>query len=141
MLGYGAVRAARPLAGHVVVLVTSALLAACLGLGGEDARPTPTAAPTPTPIVMLEIVTPTPGPAVPPGPTPTATAETGTPSDNAETGGTPPDTYVVQPGDTLYGIAVKFNVDVQALIDANNISDPNNLLAGQILVIPKPDEQ
>ena len=44
--------------------------------------------------------------------------------------------YVVQPGDILSAIAQKYSVSVQALTQANNITDENSLQAGQTLVIP-----
>lgn len=125
-----------------MVIIASGLLATgCFGLGRQEVTPTPSAAPTPTPPVMLEIVTPTPGPAMSPGVTPTAASEGNPAPEGSQTSGETPNTYVVQPGDTLYGIAAKFNVDVQALIDANKISDPNSLQAGQVLVIPTPQGQ
>ncbi len=44
--------------------------------------------------------------------------------------------YVVQSGDTLSGIAVRFNVSVDDLMNANPIADPNALAIGDELVIP-----
>jgi murein DD-endopeptidase MepM/ murein hydrolase activator NlpD len=44
--------------------------------------------------------------------------------------------YIVQAGDTLTLIASRFNVPLQALMAANNITDANLLSAGQELVIP-----
>ena len=44
--------------------------------------------------------------------------------------------YIVQPGDTLSSISARFNVDLTDLMNANGISDPNLLSAGQELVIP-----
>ncbi len=44
--------------------------------------------------------------------------------------------YVVQPGDSLSSIASDFNISVNELITVNNITDPNQLAAGQQLVIP-----
>jgi murein DD-endopeptidase MepM/ murein hydrolase activator NlpD len=44
--------------------------------------------------------------------------------------------YVVQPEDTLSSIAARFNVTLNELMAANNISDPNVLSVGQELVIP-----
>ncbi|GAB4415448.1 MAG: hypothetical protein Kow002_00540 [Anaerolineales bacterium] len=44
--------------------------------------------------------------------------------------------YIVQSGDTLSSIASRFNITVADLMDANGISDPNLLSAGQELVIP-----
>lgn len=44
--------------------------------------------------------------------------------------------YIVQSGDTLSLISSRFNVDIADLMEANDISDPNLLSAGQELVIP-----
>lgn len=43
---------------------------------------------------------------------------------------------MVQPGETLYGVARRFNVSPNDLMVANNITDPNMLRAGQSLTIP-----
>jgi LysM repeat protein len=45
-------------------------------------------------------------------------------------------TYVVQAGDTLYGIAATLGKNVQDIITANNLSDPYLIVPGQILIIP-----
>ncbi|MDR7871097.1 MAG: LysM peptidoglycan-binding domain-containing protein [Tissierellaceae bacterium] len=45
--------------------------------------------------------------------------------------------YVVRPGDTLYSIAMRYNVTVASLIAANPGIDPNNLQIGQLICIPK----
>ena len=45
-------------------------------------------------------------------------------------------TYVVQWGDTMFRIAVRFNTTVQAIAQANNIANPNLIFAGQTLIIP-----
>jgi murein DD-endopeptidase MepM/ murein hydrolase activator NlpD len=44
--------------------------------------------------------------------------------------------YIVQSGDTLSLIASRFNVDLEELMNANGISNPDLLSAGQELVIP-----
>ncbi len=44
--------------------------------------------------------------------------------------------YQVQPGDTLSGIAQRFGVSLQALMDANGINNPDEIYVGQILRIP-----
>src|SRR5260221_6394976 len=45
-------------------------------------------------------------------------------------------TYVVEPGDTLYDIALSFGITVDALQTANPGIDPNTLSVGQTLIIP-----
>ncbi|MDW8065092.1 MAG: LysM domain-containing protein [Anaerolineae bacterium] len=49
--------------------------------------------------------------------------------------------HVVQPGDTLYGIAIKYGVSVSALQEANGITDPSLLQIGQKLVVPAPGQR
>jgi uncharacterized protein YkwD len=44
--------------------------------------------------------------------------------------------YTVLPGDTLAGIAVKFNSLADSIIEENGIEDPNALNAGDVLQIP-----
>jgi uncharacterized protein YkwD len=44
--------------------------------------------------------------------------------------------YTVLPGDTLAGIAVRFNSLVDNIIEENEITDPNALAAGDVLQIP-----
>lgn len=44
-------------------------------------------------------------------------------------------TYTVQSGDTLSGIAAKYGVSVSQLTSWNNISDPNKIYVGQKLVL------
>jgi LysM repeat protein len=46
-------------------------------------------------------------------------------------------TYVVQPGDTLSGIAERFRVTLAALEAANpQIKDPNRIFPGQVIHVP-----
>ncbi|MEM7111531.1 MAG: LysM domain-containing protein [Chloroflexota bacterium] len=47
-----------------------------------------------------------------------------------------PSQYIVQPGDTLFTIATRYNLSVEALAAANNISNVNSLSVGDTLVIP-----
>jgi len=44
--------------------------------------------------------------------------------------------YIVQAGDTLWGISQTFNVLIDDLIELNAISDPSRLTIGTLLVIP-----
>ncbi|MBN1205018.1 MAG: LysM peptidoglycan-binding domain-containing protein [Myxococcaceae bacterium] len=50
-------------------------------------------------------------------------------------------TYVVQPGDTLFRIAQRFGTSVQAIAQANGISNPNWISVGQRLTIPTSQPQ
>ncbi|NWG16703.1 MAG: LysM peptidoglycan-binding domain-containing protein [Chloroflexi bacterium] len=57
---------------------------------------------------------------------------TTTPTYPPPTGGT----HVVQPGETLQIIAARYGTTWYALAAANNITDPNRIYVGQVLVIP-----
>jgi lysozyme len=67
---------------------------------------------------------PTPPPAPPPASLPSQSVETN------------PVTYIVQPGDTLDGIAARLHVSPTALAQANNITNPDLIEVGQVLTIP-----
>jgi LysM repeat protein len=45
-------------------------------------------------------------------------------------------TYIVQPGDNLYRIALRFGVDMYTLARVNGIINLNLIYAGQVLIIP-----
>jgi murein DD-endopeptidase MepM/ murein hydrolase activator NlpD len=47
-----------------------------------------------------------------------------------------PETYVVQPGDTLFSIAQQFGSTVEAIVAANNIANASLINPGQKLIIP-----
>ena len=47
-----------------------------------------------------------------------------------------PNRYVVQPGDNLFRISLRFNVSLVALAQANNITNYNRIFIGQTLTIP-----
>src|SRR5262245_21529301 len=47
-------------------------------------------------------------------------------------------TYVVQPGDNLFRLSLRFNTTVAALAAANGITNVNLIFAGQTLIIPGP---
>jgi len=73
--------------------------------------------------------TPTPGAPTPTLPTVTLTP---TPTPHPAQQAFP---YVVQPGDTLFSLAQRFGVTVQAIMTANGLMS-SQLLAGQTLIIP-----
>ena len=90
----------------------------------ETATQTATATPTPT-----EAATPTPAPTEAPTPEPTPTPAPTAP---------PASTYEVQSGDTCSGIALANGVSLQALLDANGLTEGDCLTIqpGQELTIP-----
>jgi LysM repeat protein len=49
----------------------------------------------------------------------------------------PAQTHTVQPGETLTAIAQQYGVTVQAIVEANQISNPNRVDAGTVLTIPE----
>ena len=49
--------------------------------------------------------------------------------------------YVVQAGDSLLGIATRVGVSMQAIMDANDLSNPDFIFSGQRLVIPRGESQ
>lgn len=52
-----------------------------------------------------------------------------------------PGTYIVEPGDTIESIALRFGVAVESIIALNNLANPDALEIGQTLVIPVPDSE
>lgn len=51
-------------------------------------------------------------------------------------GSTTPGIYIVQPGDTLFRIATRFGTTVAAIVQANNITNPNIIHVGRQLIVP-----
>lgn len=106
---------------------TGAVLALTLALAGcanEDEPEDDTIA-TPTPVETIPVATDPPeAPSPTPTPTPTAAVS---------------QTHVVEAGDTLGAIAARYGVTVEAIVEANDLSDPDVLAIGDELVIPAPE--
>ena len=47
-----------------------------------------------------------------------------------------PTTYIVQSGDTLWAISIRYRVTVDAIVQLNNIANPDFIYVGQTLQIP-----
>ncbi|HQA67535.1 MAG TPA: LysM peptidoglycan-binding domain-containing protein, partial [Aggregatilineales bacterium] len=47
--------------------------------------------------------------------------------------------HIVQPGETLSGIALRYGVTVQQIAAVNNIVNPSLIFVGQRLIIPGPE--
>lgn len=50
------------------------------------------------------------------------------------------DTYIVQPGDTIYSIADKFNEPLDQFLRDNNLSPNSNISIGQLMIITHPEQ-
>lgn len=82
---------------------------------------------------------------VPPPPPPpiSVVVESPTGSDQAlvfESQAAPPQgqiVHTVQPGDTLFRISQRYGVSLDLIVRANNLADPNQILAGSQLIIPQ----
>lgn len=48
--------------------------------------------------------------------------------------------HVVQPGETIYAIAAKYNISVTRLIEENGLINPDDLVVGQTIVIAYPKQ-
>lgn len=129
-----------------------------VAVGAVSVQPTPTVEgpPTETPVVLATPL-PTPVPTAIPGvptatpspieapplapteptvtlpPTPIQVAPPATPPPPAVTGGC---YYVVRRGDTLFSIARRFGTTIGAIAQANGLSNPRYIRAGQSLIIP-----
>ncbi len=95
---------------------------------------------TPPPPVVL-IATPTAeiaGAPVTVVSTPSAVLAAPTATSVSSASSTDPEVYVVQQGDSLFGIAIRFNLTVDELMAANDLDNPDFVFSGQRLVIPQP---
>jgi LysM repeat protein len=113
----------------VLYLFLNAVVSALVAFGAlwlwdqtHTAAPLPLANPTDTAATAFPIVG-----AVTPTLPPTNAPEAAIPT---------PTVYVVKLGDTLGTIAQRFEVSVEALMAANNITNPNVLSVGQNLIVP-----
>lgn len=117
--------------------LTMTAIAAAPSPGAEPATETPPpppptpveVAPSPTP-VPVEVPTPLPVEGPPPTPSPLPTEGTVVVPAGGEI------TYVVQPGDRLYRIALRYGVNYRELAAYNHIVNPDRIHPGQVLRIP-----
>ena len=120
--------------------VFALVLAGCFGGGGDDESSETTTSTTTSSAPTVLTLAPVPAPVQPPTPTaapppaPTTAAPPPAPTTAAPASGGL--TYTVQSGDTLASIADRFNVSVDDIVTANNITNPDVISIGQQFVIP-----
>ena len=116
--------------GAPVVMVTAAanatLAAQELEEAGTPTVPPPMPTPSPTAVISAPVST-TP---VPPTPAPPPTSP---PAGQVR--------HVVQPGENLFRIALRYGTTIKAIASANGIANPARIYAGQVLIIPSPGAQ
>ncbi|MEM9565896.1 MAG: LysM domain-containing protein [Actinomycetota bacterium] len=120
----------------VVVSVAAALVLVAAGCGrsapeGAVAESTDGAEPVAAGVRVVSEQTVVPPSSTTLPPVTETTTTTAPPPPTAAAG-----TYVIQPGDTLSVIAEQFGVSVQAISEANQITDVNAIQPGQELIIP-----
>ena len=80
----------------------------------------------------------------PPPPPAPETHATATPAPVPTVGGQPasprPVTHTILAGETLQGIAWQYGVAAEAILRANDLTEPERFRVGQVLVIPSPSE-
>lgn len=97
-----------------------------------EAMPTATPYPTYTPVSSAPTYTPSAG-VYTPRPTNTAPVVPITPGSQP---GSAFRTHIVVAGDTLSGLAKEYGTTVEAIVEANELSDPELIIVGQLLSIP-----
>lgn len=105
--------------------------AGCAAIVGEPIGSPPLPLPSPPP-PRQEVAPPPAAAAAPVAPMPKSRRV-------RPQGDTRPDSYVVQRGDTLFGIALDFGLDYRELAAWNSIADPSRIFAGQRLRLVAPE--
>jgi LysM repeat protein len=97
-----------------------------------EAMPTATPYPTYTPVPLAALYTPSAS-VYTPRPVRTVTVVSASPELQA---GSTFRTHIVVAGDTVSGIAKEYGTTVEAIVEANELSDPGLIIVGQVLSIP-----
>ena len=138
-LGSATGRRSQPGAGLLFLAVAALVVAVLAGnfvLGGGSAlTPTPTPIGS-TPVSATQVASPTTvASASQPGSLTVGPTSSAAPT-NSPTPAATPRTYVVQVGDTLNAIAVRFGTTAAAIAIANGITVSDTIVPGQVLIIP-----
>ena len=121
---------------EIAVTAVAEATRAAAAMEETEAAPTETpVAPSPEPTAESQPTAETPSPTPVPEPTQTEPAPTPT-SSAADEGTTGTVTHVVQRGENLFRIALRYGTTVQAIASANGIANPASVYAGQRLIVP-----
>jgi LysM repeat protein len=104
------------------VIVSAITVTVILLIFGRVRSPETSSEPAPTLDIAAQVASAIPTATITPIPPPT------------------PVTYTVRPGDTLFAIAEELGVDVEDLMAANGLSNPDTLDIGQVLVVPEVEQ-
>jgi LysM repeat protein len=99
----------------------------------SPAAVTPQASPLPAIVPTNAKITETPLPVPSPSPSPLPTLPSPSPAG--------PIVHVIQPNETLESIAAQYGVTVDALVEENDIQDPDLIIVGTRLRIPVQDSE
>ncbi|HUG47113.1 MAG TPA: LysM domain-containing protein [Candidatus Limnocylindria bacterium] len=129
------------LLGGLIVLGTAlaAGLATAYLVASLRQAPLPASLISPTPIVL---VTPTPEPSPSPPASPsTAPGPSPSPSPTQEPAPeATPLVHTVSAGESISLIAVEYDTTVEAIVELNQLENPNRIFPGQQLLIPPPED-
>jgi LysM repeat protein len=135
----------------VFVIVVAGAGVLGYGLSQYVAQSMAAPSPRPTPAPTVAAVSPSASASASTSPRPSASGAQTSPSPSGTTGPSPssvapspsrsPRIHVVKRGENLTLIARMYDVTVEAIIEANDLDDPNQIEVGQELIIPFPDEE
>ncbi|MBE9506987.1 MAG: LysM peptidoglycan-binding domain-containing protein [Chloroflexi bacterium] len=135
----GEAEVAPPQEGTPDVLATAAANSALATQQAETGGGSPIE--TPTTPAPTQTQSPVATPATTPTPTPTTSAPTTPVPTQTPLPPTGQVTHVVQPGENLFRIAMRYNTTVNAIASANGIANPALIYVGQKLTIPSSGTQ
>jgi hypothetical protein len=123
----------------IVVLLAAAAYVASPAIGDWLRHPGAGAsAASPVPLASRSVM-PAPSVATPsPGSSPSPDPSLGAGPTVAPTPAATPTIHVVARGEYLIGIAARYGVPVDAIVNANRITDPSLIYVGERLIIPRP---
>lgn len=139
--GLGDAAIGRPPAGAGLALLVLAALVVAVLAGNFVLGDGPGVTPTPTPIGSMpdsasQVASPTTVASASQPPSPTVVLTSSAAPTSSPTSAATPRTYVVQVGDTLNEIAVRFGTSAAAIAIANGITVTDTIVPGQVLIIP-----